>query len=571
MEVKKRTLFLLLFLLILIPQINAAEDFDYVISNSADWRDVYTSLRYASLNDAGSDFLISTPHGTILLNNIRKTQDVRVITSNENPFVFNYPALIESSGFQDADEIEVEQSHIDLISEMPEIDNFIVVSDSYGYNAIAVAPYAQITDSWVFLANRLNIYEIDEILSRRNIDNLIIYGFVDSEVSEVLAKHNPEIIDNEDRFEDNIEIVERYLELKPIKQVVLTNGEFIEREIMSGSEPVLFTGRDNVPDQIRDYLKNSDIEVGVLIGNDLVGAATNIRRSAGISVMVKFARGARGQTAGIAAVEGLDLFPLPTPYLNLSLYSMSYNRATNLIEVTYKSNSNIPVYVRGTITILSDLENKKVGDLNPVFISPGDYKTIVYSPGDFKATGSLRAELFALYGESASSLDRTLIANLELKSIEIVDSCNITREDISYVKYSKQKKGIIVKIKNNNNKDCWVDLEIENIIIGLRSQTIGTEGAVLIPKGKSEKIFIDQELTESDLEKNEFVELIVYSGERENILPNIFPRSGEDNQFKLEIEGMTIMTYAIIGLIIIILILIIILFIIKRREEDEEY
>ena len=38
---------------------------------------------------------------------------------------------------------------------------------------------------------------------------------------------------------------------------------------------MLFTGRENVPDQIKEYLKNSDISVGVLIGNELVGAATN--------------------------------------------------------------------------------------------------------------------------------------------------------------------------------------------------------------------------------------------------------------------------------------------------------
>ena len=34
----------------------------------------------------------------------------------------------------------------------------------------------------------------------------------------------------------------------------------IEKEIMGGEEPILFTGRENVPDQIKNYLKSSDIE-----------------------------------------------------------------------------------------------------------------------------------------------------------------------------------------------------------------------------------------------------------------------------------------------------------------------
>ena len=39
---------------------------------------------------------------------------------------------------------------------------------------------------------------------------------------------------------------------------------------MGGESPILFTGKENVPDKIRDYIKSSQIEIGVLIGNDLV-------------------------------------------------------------------------------------------------------------------------------------------------------------------------------------------------------------------------------------------------------------------------------------------------------------
>ena len=80
------------------------------------------------------------------------------------------------------------------------IRNFIVVGDSYGYNSMAVVAYALATNSWVFLANRANIDEIDSILEGRRVDKLLLYGYVDSEVTETLLKYNPEIINSGDRF-----------------------------------------------------------------------------------------------------------------------------------------------------------------------------------------------------------------------------------------------------------------------------------------------------------------------------------------------------------------------------------
>ena len=280
------------------------------------------------------------------MNSINKDNDIRVISSDKKSFVINYDSIIRDKGFKGADEVVVKNANLELINDLPNINNFIIVGNTYGYNAIAVAPYSVLTKSWVFLADRANIAEIDNILSKRNVNKMLIYGFVDREVRDTLDKYNPEVIDNGDRFKDNIDIVKKYLKTDPVNQITLTNGEFIEKEIMSGREPVLFTGKENVPDDIREYIKSSDIKVGVLIGADLVGAATNIRRSTGISVIVKFARGARAPAGAISAVEGLDLFYLPVPIMKLDLQSAKYNRATSQLELVYKSDSNIPVFSR---------------------------------------------------------------------------------------------------------------------------------------------------------------------------------------------------------------------------------
>ncbi len=559
----KRGMIIVIFLLAI--QIASAQEFNHLVSNSEDWRDVYSTMLYASLEGVNSDFLVNTKHGAILLGDLNKNRDVRVITSKSLPYIFNYPDMIRSAGFEDADEIVVDSANLELIGEMPNIDSFIVVDDGYGYNAVAVSPYAIKTNSWVFLANNENIFEVDSILSRRNVNKILIYGYVDREVRETLSKYNPEIIDTGDRFKDNTQIVDKYLEINPTTQAALTNGEFLEKELMSGTEPILFTGRQNVPDQISEYIKNSPIDIGVLIGNELVGAATNIRRTTGMSVMVKFARGARGQAGGIAPVEGLDLYPIPTPYVMISLYSIKYNKVTKQLELTYKSDSNVPAYMKGTITVKYGSETIRVGDLETVFIAPGDFKTVSYPIDIPTNVDSIQAEIYTLFGEAPSALDRILEQTANVEIVDVIDQCQLGEEDIRGVRYNKQKNSFFVIIKNPFDVDCWVDAQLNNLLIDSRRTTLGTEGSILISPGKTKRIQIEQEMGEEDLADNAFVDLTTYSGEREDSLVHSF-----NGKFELEIERITIITYVVIILLVVVVVLIILIILLKRRERKEE-
>jgi hypothetical protein len=363
---------------------------------------------------------------------------------------------------------------------------------------------------------------------------------VDREVRDVLDKYNPVIVNNQDKFEDNIEIVEKYLELNPRKQALLTNGEFIEKELMSGVQPILFTGRENVPDQIRDYLKNSDIEIGVLVGNELMGAATNIRRSAGISVMVKFARGARTQSAGISAVEGLDLFPLPAPTLNLEVYSVEYNKITNQLEVTYKSSSNTPMYFKGTITVKEDDgERTTLGDVEQIFISPGSYQTVSYDV-EVGSLNDLRAQIFTLYGETRSSLDRVLDEEWDVSVVDVVDNCEI---EVSKIVYNKQSDEFKVHVKNVGSSVCWVDAALEDLQIGYDERTVATDRAYRIEKGKSGVLIIVEELLDEDIDKNAFVNAVLHFGEKETSLVKTLK-----GRFELRTSSVATVTYVLVTL-----------------------
>lgn len=563
-NMKKELIVISLLIILIVPTLSAA-DYNHIISNSEKWTDVYSTLLLGKLLGVEAEFLVSTRHGPLLLNGINRDRNILVASSDDRPYVFNYPSTIRDTGFEGAEEISSDNLNIELLEELEDVNSFIVVSDAFGYNSLAVAPYAKITNSWVLFANENNIFEVDSVLSQRNVNELLIYGFVDPIVTETLSKYNPEIIDNGDRFEDNIEIVEKFLDLKPTTQTILTNGEFIEKEILSGTDPVLFTGKENVPPQINEYLKESPLEIGVLIGNDLVGAAQNIKQSSGLYVMVKFARSARSRTDGVAAVEGLDLFPVPTPNMLLELHSIKYNQANGQLEVTYKSSSNIPIYFKGTLTIISGGESKRVGDIDAVFIAPGDFKTVIY-PLDLNDLEDIQAEIYTLYGETPGSLEKVLVGTVEVSSINVIDTCKLERDDIKSVKYSRQKEAILVKITNPHDIDCWVDVEIENLQIGSSKKTIGTDGATRLTPKKTRKISLEQELTEADLERNKKVEMTVRSGEREDSLVHSIK-----DKFDLTLESLALLTYAIIALIVIIIALVIAIIIIKRRKDNEYY
>ncbi len=559
---EKRWVIIPLVLFFLIQIVYAAEP-NHIISNSEQWTDVYSTILYANILGKDSSFLVSSRHAPILLSGISKSTVIQIISSKDYPFYIGYENMIESKGYPDAEELEFDNVNLELAKRLEDIKRFIILDDSYGYNAIAVAPYAAKKKAYVLFADKRNIDDIEGFLNDREVEELLIYGHVDREVREALSDLNPVIIDTGDRFDDNVEIVKKYRsEITPAKQIILSNGEFIEKEIMSGAEPVLFIGKENVPSQIKNYIKSTDIEVAVLIGNELINTATNVRRDVGISTFVKFARGARNPGGSIASVEGLDLFYLPTYNLNLAISSIKYNKATNHLEVTYKNNVDIATYFKGTITLISDSgEKQRLGDVEPVFIEGNDLKTVVYS--DINLAGeSYEAQVFTLYGESKKSLEKVIEGTYKVEIINVLDDCEI---EIKGASYHTRKDSFFIEIENTGPTDCYINIELKDIIVDNKEATLGLKGVESLKLGEIKEFAIPYELTEEDLAKNEEIEVIVYYGQRENSLTK-FIKGKFQLILKKFLTGGDIVFYSVI----IVIFILILLFILKRRRRDEE-
>ena len=553
----KKAFFILFVVIGVIIASNCVLGVEKVISNSADWRDVYSTMLYASLIDKQPGmFLTSTRHGTILLYSIPKgTNGTLIVSSRSQPYTVNYKSVMESQGYENVEELSTNKANLDLAKRLVKevnIKKFIIVDDAYGYNALSSAAYAVVDKYYVLFANDRNIGEIDTFLASVNPEKVIILGQVDEAVKSRLAKYNPETVNKGDRFDNNIEMVQRYLKVKPSKQVLMSNGEFIEASIMSGDDPVVFIGRGTVPTQIQDYIKASGFQVAVLIGNELINSATAIRRQLGISVFVKFAQGSRTPTGPIATVEDLDKFPMPTYAVDLGIYSIMYNKATGSLWVTYKNKAGIGAYLKGTITINGN-EALKVADTDPIFIDKNQYKTIIYNTfvdgtpliisGD-----SINAKVYTLFGEGKKSLENVLEGDVKVESVQILDGSVM---NITSLEYDKNKKEFILTVDNIGSVDSYVSGEITDILINDESLTISSPQTIIVKAGKEMQIRIPEVLSDLDITNNPIIKTKIYYGERENSLINT-----KSAEFAFKFKSLDYVTYGLVLLIVILLLLI---------------
>jgi len=302
---------------------------------------------------------------------------------------------------------------------------------------------------------------------------------------------------------------------------------------MSGQDPVVFLGRENVPEAVREYIQESDIDVGILIGNELVGSATFVRRQLGISVFVKFAQGARQPSGSIARVEDLDRFPMPRYDFLMDIVSVVYNRGTGALEVTYRNLVELPLFFSSTITLRDGTEIKITGDESPLFLDGDEYKTILYrftvdgDPLNLQAE-DLSGDIFTVFGEGPKALENTLQKSFEIEIIDVLDDSEIAITDLYY---DTSAGKFMVYVENLGDVDAYVNLELLELVINGEDITVGSE-TIKIKAGDGVWIPVPVDLTPEDIEENPEIKVRAYYGERELALVKI-----TEAEFAMKIGG----------------------------------
>ena len=533
----------------------AADVSAVVVSNARDWKDVYSVMMYGLLTGEQPMFLVSERHAAVLLKRTDRQTIINIITSDQ-PYVIGFSNSLTSEGHVRVNEERMDHINLEL-GGRTNLTDFIVLDPTYGYNSIAVGSYAIRARSWVIFADRRNLDEVSDFLAERQVDSILIYGQVDREVREALSDYNMEIInEGGDRFANNVEIVKRYKEIDDAKQVLFSNGEFLELDLIGGEFPVLFIGKQAVPTVIADYVKASNIEVGVLVGNDLVGTATTIRRSLGISTFVKFARSARDPTGPINTVEGLDIYFLPVYNLGLAIESIQYNRLTNQIQVNVRNLQEVPTYFKGTYTIQAGGDTQVVGDLESLFIDDLTTKTVSYSVSPIRSEPII-ADIFTLFGESKNSMELAIDTTLNVSIIDLEDDSDIT---IEKVVYDKKKDRFEVIFRNIGPVEAYMSSEVIDLLVDGIPRSFASDEVLNLKKGEKGRSYIDVDLTDEDIDDNPLIFVRAYYSEEPESLFKILDWKGE-----FGIKSFDIVSW----LPLIIILILIILIIISRRKKKK--
>ncbi|TRZ91603.1 MAG: zinc ribbon domain-containing protein, partial [Methanosarcinales archaeon] len=541
----------LLMVIILLAGAAGAQPDGQVVINSAEWVDVYSAIMYANFKGMPYNFVISEPHARVMTRYMDKNRDIRVIESDSVPYLVNYKGTLESSGYRVVEDTRSSGGkalNLKLAGEL-DIDNFIVVNDQYGYNAISAASYAVKSKSWVLIADRVNIDEVYGFLKERNAKKILIYGYVDRKVKEKLAEFNPEIIDKGNRFDDNLAIVRKYMELTPSEEAILTNGDFIEATIMSGQSPVIFIGAQTVPLQVIDYVKNSGIKGSTLIGNDLTNSGRVLKEAAGITIFIKFGQG-RQVSGDFSLVEELDRFYLPRYELTLDVVSAQYNAATKKLEVIYRNGAKIGEFYKSSIGVLSNGERiVTVGDDAAQYIEAESDAGQAYDVDltEYVRNGGITAQVTSEFGEAPNTLNMLLSKTVDVSIVSVED---ISQIEVSGIKYNTNTKRIELTIINTGTVPCYVSPSVKVLIEG-DEENLRLGNA--LPTGEGNKITpsLRVELTDADLADNPDVQIHLAYGER----PNLLIKSLDTKQTLQVSRGipLEIVLVAVISLIIILI------------------
>ncbi len=550
---------LIILFLLLVPFVLAE---DYAIVNSKDWHDVYSMLIYGRLKGIEVTYLIDEGQGLDVYNSFANTgiKNLLLLESKKTPVITNFRSKLKSVG-KNVNLLESSGDNINLelgkkLADEAKISNFVILEGSLGYNAVAIASYAVSTKSYVLFVNKENVDEIYSFLKERA-TNVLLYGALDRKVKEKLISLNPEIINEGNKYNDNIAIVKKFLENSPTKQVILTNGEFIETGLIDGSYPVILIGTSNVPIQILDFMKSSNIQSVLVIGYDLFANAKRIKSEAGIKRMVLKYGQARGDD-----IHAIPIYPIPSHIPSMNIGEIRYNTLTKQLEVIYKNTGVLFTYFQAfSHTIKTDGKIvAQVGDEVATFLNTQEKKALTY---DVDLTTyiaeSLTSESSVAYGDYPTSLERLI---KEEKPIKIIAVDDFSTMDIKEVIYNKNKKRFEIGIENTGAEEVYVNLEIKDLLLNKINKSLSSKTEKIAAK-TNYRFRVEGELEEEDLQDNTKIKVVAHYGAVEDLLLKKLEKEMEVT-FK---EG----TLNYIPLIIIILVILALVLIIKKKKRRHPF
>lgn len=495
-------------------------DYDQVVVNSNDWKDVYLGLLYAQVTNTPGDYILSAEIVPDVIASLPKNKEtVLLIETSGKEIIKGVKRQLEDRDFTVEELSSSKPTGLRLLQTITP-KKIILLDERYPYNSISVAPYVIREDAFVLFADATTIDEVENIIADLQVP-VIIYGYADAVVLERLQPYIEEIIDTGDKYENNIFLVNKMLTEADEKQVIVSDGEYFETSMIDDFNPVLFIGASNTPQQVVDYLLDSPITHAVVVGPEMANTASALKNrlqtqyKRNISFMMMFAKTPRIQVDQFSLPSALEILFLPVNTPSLFIASITYNRLSLQLEVTYENPSSLKVFFLSTITLQSNEELVVIGDDDTQSILSGQQKTMLYDV-TLENVGSLSGDIISLFGESPRSLaykltdafpDISIISLQDLSELEILDA-----------EYDKSNDAFFIRLQNPGKVTTYTSLSLIDVIINGNVLSLGGDKIYELAAGEELTVFVRAELSELDLLEMPELHVLANYGQRKEVL-----------------------------------------------------
>ncbi len=487
-----------------------------VVINSKDWKDVYSGILYAHYMGYPVYFATSpNPQG---LFNILPKRDIILIESN-NPMVSNLESQLRTRGYNIIRTIRVRNANIELIPLV--VDKFVVVEEDFPYLSIPAAPLARAMNGWVIIVSDNNLNDVVRILS--NASEVILVGVFKRNIYNAISPYATKVIEGTSKYKLSLDIAEEFMKIKKVKTALISEGKYIEPQLLYGASPVLLTGTNYLPEGLIEFLERHGIKSVTVIGPQLTYIGEQIREKTnkGVSVYVKFGMSTPGISPRIYAIA---MFPLPTPNLNLTVNDTVYNPKEKKLYINFRNLGNVGLFSFTTFRVIDENGNEIAsgGDEEPLFIGAGEslwkgYDVNIPPPYENKTI-----ELYVSYGESPENMMSYLTErgrfgpplSLPLKVSEIEDKSEL---EIVDVRYNTLRDRFEIFVKNLGNVKAYGIVKLKDVSVGGIKKSFSSEVFDVAP-GEERRIIVKESLDEYDLEENKIVKLELDYGENPDSL-----------------------------------------------------
>lgn len=531
--------------------------YDQVIVNSWDWLDVYQGLYFAKLSGKPGDYVLIPELAQDVVQSMDKTKKkVLLIEPSRGKQYVGMEALLEKEGFSVVSVPGTGSFSFRLLS-LLDPKQIIITDARYPYNAIALAPFGLQRQSFILFSDGSNTNDILAWVSSHAEKDITVYGVIDANLLASLTAYNPTIIDKGGKFDNNIFLVEEFFRKEGnMKQIVLTNGEFIEQSLIDDFNPILFIGRSAPPKQVEEYLGKSEITVAVVVGNYLGDSANTLKKSLknkydkDMTFILKFAKTPRVMTESFVTPTGLEYFALPIIAPGFSINSVAYNQLLKNLEVTYDNPSTIPTFFLSSFSVVVNGEIFAIGDEQPSMIPGGQQKTILYDID--LPTGSISIDAFSVYGDYPKSLEFSF--SKSFTQVPVLQIADYAKLEITNLVYDKIDEAFYVSLHNPGDVPVYTNIELVEVIIDGLPTTLGTQKITRIEPGDTVEIYVRAKLSSLDMKENEEILLRAFYGQRESVL---FKTVEKTFALKIRIvkEGYLFAAGAIIVLLLLLFLL----------------